>query len=61
MEAVDIAKTVSMVLLCVISLILGLMPIWIARKMRWNVGSGQEMSQLAKNVLSSLLCFGAGI
>lgn len=61
MEPVDKAKTIAMVLLAVISLILGLIPIWIARKMRWNVESGQEMSQLAKNLLSGLLCFGAGV
>jgi zinc transporter 1/2/3 len=61
MEAVDTAKIISMVLLCIIPLILGLVPIWIARKMHWNEGRGQTMSQLAKNVLSGLLCFGAGV
>ena len=62
MNPVDEAKTISMVVLFLGSLILGLMPIWIARRLHWRVdGHGVGMSALAKNVLSGLLCFGAGV
>ncbi len=60
MEPTDLAKTISMVLLSVVTLILGLIPIPIANYLNWRKG-GNEMSSFAKNVLSGLLCFGAGV
>jgi len=60
MEPTDVAKTISIVLLSVVTLILGLIPIPIARSLNWKNG-GKEMSSLAKNILSGLLCFGAGV
>lgn len=60
MNPTDEAKTVAMVVLCVGSLLLGMLPIWIARYFNWRKG-GQEMSWMAKTVLSALLCFGAGV
>lgn len=60
MNPVDTAKTVSMVVLGVVSLVLGLLPIAIARRLNWRVG-GKEMSFTTKNILSGLLCFGGGV
>jgi zinc transporter 1/2/3 len=60
MDSVDLAKVVSMVVLFVGTLILGLLPIWIIRRMRVKSGN-HEMSRGTKNVLSGMLCFGGGV
>ena len=60
MNEVDKAKTIAMVILFAVSLVLGLIPIWIARRMKWKSGNN-EMSSKTKNILSGMLCFGAGV
>lgn len=60
MDSVDLAKVISMVVLFVGTLILGLLPILIIRRMRIRSGN-QEMSIRAKNILSGMLCFGGGV
>lgn len=60
MNSVDTAKVTAMVVLFVVSLILGLIPIWIVRRMKLKSGTN-EMSKMTKNVLSGLLCFGGGV
>lgn len=60
MNPVDEAKVIVMVILFIVSLFLGLIPIWIVRRMEWRAGS-KEMSSVTKNILSGLLCFGGGV
>lgn len=60
MEPLDQAKVIAMVVLAVVSLILGLIPIWLVKRLNWKM-NGQAMPSRAKNILSGLLCFGAGV
>ncbi len=60
MNGVDEAKVIAMVILFIVSLFLGLLPIWIARRMKWKSGNN-EMSPATKNLLSGMLCFGGGV
>lgn len=60
MDPVDLAKVISMIVLSLGTLILGLLPIWIIRRMKAKSGS-HEMSPGIRNVLSGMLCFGGGV
>lgn len=60
MDSVDLAKVISMVVLFLGTLVLGLFPIWIVRRMKVK-SDNKEMSRGIKNVLSGMLCFGAGV
>ncbi|KAI9554380.1 hypothetical protein GHT06_019652 [Daphnia sinensis] len=60
MDSIDLAKVISMIVLSLGTLILGLLPIWIIRRMKVQSGS-HEMSPGIRNVLSGMLCFGGGV
>jgi len=60
MNAKDTAKVVSIVCLFLVPLILGLLPVIIARKFKLR-GSDNEISPTVKTTISALLCFGGGV
>lgn len=61
MDPVVQAKVITMVVLFVVSLVLGLIPIWIVRRMRGKDGKNAQVSSTTRNILSALLCFGGGV
>ena len=60
MDAVDVAKTVSIVILGLFAFGLGMLPIIIVKKLHWRP-SENGMSPMAQSILSGILCFGGGV
>ena len=60
MDPVDAAKVVSMAVLSLLPIILGIIPISIARKMKLTTNI-DEMSKTSRSVTSALACFGGGV
>jgi solute carrier family 39 (zinc transporter), member 1/2/3 len=59
MDSVGVAKIVSIVVLAVVSIVCGMIPVLISKKMNWK--SETSMSNTSKSWLSGLLCFGGGV
>ncbi len=60
MEPADVAKVVSMVVLGVLPIIIGMVPIFISRKMKW-ASNGDGVSSISRSITSALACFGGGV
>lgn len=60
MELIE-TKIVSMVLLGSLSIVLGMIPIAIVKRLRWGSSGGQAMSWSTQALISGLLCFGGGV
>lgn len=65
MNTLTEAKVIAMSILGLVSIICGMIPVFISKKLGWTQSSrssaDDSLSPLARAVLSGILCFGGGV